>query len=263
MDIQLDEIDRRVVYELMADARGTSAPEIAEAVDVSPATIRNRIDRLEAAGVITGYHAQVDFEAADGRLTNLYLCNAPVAERESYASKVRAIPGVINVRELMTGRRNLHVLAVGEAIDDLRRIARTISSLGIEIEDEDLVQTDSYHPYSPYGPRPTEARKTLDDFTSLAGGSEVVEVTVGGGAPIVGRQLAVASQRGLLDGDTLVVAIERDQQVLTPHGETQIAAGDLVTLFSRNGIADETLSAFRSREAIESGDPPESTDESA
>lgn len=245
MGIQLDEIDRRVVYELMADARGTSAPEIAETVDVSPATIRNRIDRLEEAGVITGYHAQVDFEAADGRLTNLYLCNAPVAERESYASKVRAIPGVINVRELMTGRRNLHVLAVGEAIDDLRRIARAISSLGIEIEDEDLVQTDSYHPYSPYGPRPTEARKTLDDFTSLAGGSEIVEVTAGEEAPIVGRQLSGATKRGILDSDTLVIAIERDGRVLTPHGDTEIEAGDLVTLFSRDGIVDETLSAFR------------------
>ena len=249
MELQIDEIDRRVLYELMADARGTSAPAVAKAVDVSPATIRNRIDRLEEAGIITGYHATVDFEAADGRLTNLYLCNAPVAERESYASKVRAIPGVINVRELMTGRRNLHVLAVGEAIDDLRRIARAISSLGIEIEDEDLVQTDSYHPYSPYGPRPTEARKTLDDFTSLAGGSEIVEVIADDKAPIVGRRLSVASQRGILDSDTLVVAIERDGIVLTPHGDTEIETDDLVTLFSRDGIADETLLAFRGEQS--------------
>ena len=249
MEMQLDEIDRRVVYELMADARGTSAPEIAEAVDVSPATIRNRIDRLEAAGVITGYHAQVDFEAADGRLTNLYLCNAPVAERESYASKVRAIPGVINVRELMTGRRNLHVLAVGETIDDLRRIARAISSLGIEIEDEDLVQTDTAFAYSPYGPRPTEARKTLDDFTSLAGGSEIVEITADAGAPIVGQALSTASSHGMLDSETLVIAVERDGRVLTPHGDTEIRAEDLVTLFSRDGVGDETLSAFRGRQA--------------
>ncbi len=245
MDIQLDDIDRRVVYELMADARRTSAPEIAESVDVSAATIRNRIDRLEVAGVIRGYHAEVDFEAADGRLTNLYLCNAPVAERESYASKVRAVPGVINVRELMTGRRNLHVLAVGETIDDLRRIARAISSLGIEIEDEDLVQTDTALAYSPYGPRPTEARKTLDDFTSLAGGSEVVEVTAGVGAPIVGRELSAASKHGILDTEILVIAIERDGVVLTPHGDTKIEVEDLVTLFSRSGIGDETLSAFR------------------
>ena len=248
MESQLDEIDRRVIYELMGDARNTSAPEIAEAVDVSPATIRNRINRLEEAGVITGYHAQIDFEAADGRLTNLYLCNAPVAERESYASKVRAVPGVVNVRELMTGRRNLHVLAVGEAIDDLRRIARAISSLGIEIEDEDLVQTDSVHSYSPYGPEPAEERKTLSDFTSLAGGSEIVELTAGAGAPIVGRRLSQASRHGILDDDTLVIAIERDGMVLTPHGDTRIEDGDLVTLFSRGGIADETLNAFGTRE---------------
>ncbi|XVH32001.1 AsnC family transcriptional regulator [Haloferacaceae archaeon DSL9] len=245
MEPRLDEIDRQIIYALMTDARNTSAPEIAAEVDVSPGTIRNRIARLEELDIIGGYHAQIHFDRADGRLTNLYICNASVAERESIASRVRTVRGVVNVRELMTGRRNLHVLAVGTDISDLRRIARAISSVGVEIEDENLVQAETFHPYAPYGPEDEAQRKTLSDFVSLAGGSEIVEATVGEGSPIAGYTLAEASERGLLTHDTLAIAIERNGSVLIPHGDTVIRADDVVTVFSRGGIADDTLSAFQ------------------
>lgn len=245
MGFRLDEIDRRVIHALMGDARNTSAPDIAEAVNVSSGTIRNRINRLEDAGVITGYRAEIDFERADGRLTNLYLCNAPLAEREALVGQVRAIPGVINVRELMAGRRNLHVLAVGEDTADLRRIATAISSLGIEVEEEDLVRAETTGPYAPYGPDDGERRSTLSDFISLAGGSEIAEVTVPRDAPITGRTIADAAREGLVDEEVLIIAIEREEEILTPRGETTIEPDDLVTLFSRGGVADGMLSAFR------------------
>lgn len=245
MGFRLDEIDRRVIYALMEDARTTSAPDVAEAVNVSPGTIRNRINRLEDAGVITGYRAEIDFERADGRLTNLYLCNAPLAERETLSAQVQSIPGVINVRELMAGRRNLHVLAVGEDTADLRRIAKAISSLGIEIEEEDLLRSETTGPYAPYGPADGERRSSLSDFISLAGGSEIAEVTVPRDAPIAGRTIADAANEGLIDEEVLIIAIEREDEILTPRGETTIEPDDLVTLFSRGGVSDEMLSAFR------------------
>ncbi|MWV64173.1 winged helix-turn-helix transcriptional regulator [Halorubrum sp. JWXQ-INN 858] len=244
MEYRLDDVDRRVIYALMTDSRNTSAPDIAAAADVSPATVRNRIGRLEEAGVITGYHADIDFEAADGRLRNLYLCNAPVAEREKLAAKVRAVPGVVNVRELMTGRRNLHVMAVGERTVDLRRIARAISGIGVEIEDEDLVQTETHHPYSPF--RPEEEREgSISDFVSLSGGSEVAEMTVGRDAPIADMTLAEASERRVIGEDALVIAIERDDAVRTAHGDTTVEPDDVVTVFSRGGVDEATIDAFR------------------
>lgn len=242
MDIRLDEVNKRIIHALMYDARSTSAPMIADEVGVSPATIRNRIGQLEEAGVIEGYHANVDFERGDGRLRNLYLCNAPVEDRERLAHKVRLVPGVINVRELMTGRRNLHVLAVGTDTGDLRRIAREIASLGIDIEDEDLLQAEHYQSYQPFGPD-EEAPQPLSDYISLTGGAEIVEVTVPKGAPIEGLTLEDAGHKGLLADDVLVVAIERDDSVLTPRGGTAIQSDDLVTLLSRTGEAD--LEAFQ------------------
>lgn len=244
MDRQLDEIDKHIIYHLTRDARHTAAPAIAEEVDVSAATIRNRIHQLEERGVIQGYHADVDYERAEGQITNLFMCNAPVSQRESLAQQVRAISGVVNVRELMAGHGNLHVLAVGNDTADMTRVARDLSNLGLEIEDEALLQRERSVPYHPYGPSDERDRLRVADLTSLTGGAEVVELTVSKGAPITGRTLAEANDAALLTDQVLVVAIERGDSIITPKGNTEIQAGDLVSIFARDGVDEAIASAF-------------------
>ena len=139
---RLDEMDRRIVYELMRDARDLSIPPLAEELDVTPETVRNRIDRLQEEGVIEGTTALIDFERAGGRLRVLYMCTVPAADRDRLAAEALVLPGVINVRVLMAGRRDLHVEAVGEDTEDLREIARELSKLDIKIEDEELVEAE-------------------------------------------------------------------------------------------------------------------------
>lgn len=233
----------------MEDARNTSAPMIAEEVSVSPATIRNRIDQLEEHGIIRGYHTSVAFEQAEGGLTTLFQCNVPVERRESVAQKVSSIPGVINVRKLMTGRRNLHVVAVGADTRALERIGRALSELGAEIEDEDLVQDEIQRPYSPYGPDETTTEPSPTDVISLTGEADIVEITVSSDSEIRGYTLEEAGDEGVLPDDLLVISIERDGTILTPRGETTIRADDVVTVLSRAGIEDRTLDTFRNAAA--------------
>ncbi|MEU6132253.1 Lrp/AsnC family transcriptional regulator [Saccharopolyspora sp. NPDC047091] len=57
--VVLDELDRSVLELLRADAR-MSVRAIARELNRSPGAVGERIARLEAAEVITGYHAQVD-----------------------------------------------------------------------------------------------------------------------------------------------------------------------------------------------------------
>lgn len=244
MAYRLDDIDRRIIYSLMVDSRNTSAPAIADDVNVSPATVRNRLAQLEDHGIVRGYSAEIDFERVNGRLTNLYICTVPVAEREALAQETRAIPGVINVRELMTGRRNLHVVAVGDNTDDLRRISRTLSKLGIDIEDEHLVQNETTSPYAPFGPDDQQIATGATDFISLTGNANVVEVTVQREAPVIGRTIEEIARDEVLPEETLVIAIERDDQVLTPHGNTTIEADDIVTVLSRGGDVEQALEVF-------------------
>ena len=55
----MDTIDEQILAILMEDAR-TPISEIARAVQLSPAPVARRIDRLERARVIKGYTALVD-----------------------------------------------------------------------------------------------------------------------------------------------------------------------------------------------------------
>lgn len=245
MDYRLDDIDKRILYHLARDARNTSAPDIAAEVNVSSGTIRNRIDQLEQHGIIRGYHAHVDYERAEGMLTTLFMCDVSVSEREVLGRQLLDISGVVNVREIVTGSQGhgLRVKAVGADTDDITRIGREIEDLGITIAEEVLIQREYFHPYDSYGPDETP-QQPMTNFMSLAGDAEVVDVTVTEGAPIAGKTLADANADGLLDEDVLVVAIEREETVLTPHGETTVEPGDVVTVLSPDGMTRGIVETF-------------------
>lgn len=144
----IDDLDRHILYALQSDARGTSASAIAKSADVSARTVRNRIQRLEERGVIEGYDAEVDYERAGYQLHTLIVCTAPIPEREEIAKRTLDVPGVVAVREVMTGAENVHVEVVGTDGDDLSRIGRDLSDVGLEIVDEDIIRNEYNRPFN-------------------------------------------------------------------------------------------------------------------
>jgi len=244
MEHRVDEIDKRILYYLAQDARNTAAPAIADEVQVTPATIRNRISTLEEEGIVRGYHAHIDYERIKGRVTYQFSCTAPVTDRDRLAQAALEVPGVVTVRELMSGRANLSITAVGTDTDDVSRIASQLSDLGLEIEDESVVEDEYHHPYHPFGPEDAPVGPSMTDFMSLAGGAEVIEFTVAEGAEIAGLSIEDAVEAGLLSDEMLVVGIEREGDVLTPKGETEIRPGDVVSLFSKDPLERSALEVF-------------------
>jgi DNA-binding Lrp family transcriptional regulator len=142
MSPDLDEVDRAIIYALQEDARNNTNAAISERVGVSASTVGNRIQRLEATGILTGYAAAVDYEAAGFPLEVLFVCTAPIADRADLVAGALDVVGVVNVREMMTGDGNVHVLAVGSSNDDLTRIAERLDDLGFEMGDEYLVKNE-------------------------------------------------------------------------------------------------------------------------
>ena len=64
----MDERDRQILAELERDARLTYA-EIGARVSLAPSSVHDRVRKLERAGVITGYRAEVALEAAGFPIT--------------------------------------------------------------------------------------------------------------------------------------------------------------------------------------------------
>lgn len=74
--------------------------------------------------------------------------------------------------------------------------------------------------------------------------AEVFEFVVEEGAPIVGKTLEEADVAGLLPASMIVVAVERDGDIIIPRGHTQIEPRDFITIFSKDGISQEVTSPF-------------------
>ncbi len=76
--------------------------------------------------------------------------------------------------------------------------------------------------------------------------AEVFEITVTPGAPIAGKTLQEANTEGLIGGQTLIVAIERNGEgdPITPRGNTRIEADDLLTVYSGEGATPEVTDIF-------------------
>ena len=65
---ELDEIDRILVRELVADGRATLA-QLAASAGLSVSAVQSRVRRLETRGVVVGYRARIDPEAVGNMLS--------------------------------------------------------------------------------------------------------------------------------------------------------------------------------------------------
>lgn len=87
---------------------------------------------------------------------------------------------------------------------------------------------------------------SVRDYMRIGERAEIFEIEVAEDAPIAGRTLQQADQRGLLPDDALVVAIDRpgSGSAVIPRGETMVQAGDLVVVYSASGSNGELMGAF-------------------
>lgn len=161
MGRDLDEVDRSILYMLQENARDSTAQEIADRVGVSASTVRNRISQLESDGIIRGYHPEIDYEAANLPLQMTFVVNVPPQEIGTYSENIRGIQGVIDVREMVTGRRNIHIDVVGRSTADITRITDTIHELGVEVVSSEMMRRRFIQPFNHFflqGPEGESAR---------------------------------------------------------------------------------------------------------
>ncbi len=72
----LDEIDRMLARELIADGRATLA-HLAATAGLSVSAVQSRVRRLESRGVVTGYTARINPEAV-GNMLSAFVAITPL-----------------------------------------------------------------------------------------------------------------------------------------------------------------------------------------
>jgi Lrp/AsnC family leucine-responsive transcriptional regulator len=122
---QIDRIDCEILGELVANGR-LSLAELGRRVNLSAAAVAERVKRLERAGVITGYRAELDLARLGYPLTAIVLVKPSTpGQLPKIPELARRIPEVAECHRI-TGEDcfylKLHLRSIDELADLLDRL---------------------------------------------------------------------------------------------------------------------------------------------
>ncbi len=123
----MDELDRKVIKELEHDAR-RSLRKISKRLGISITTLSGRISNLEKAGVIKGYTAMVDPEAAGFDLTaviEIVVSKGRLLEVEKEIAKMRHVFAVYDI----TGSTDSLILARFRKRSEMSAFIKTLLAM--------------------------------------------------------------------------------------------------------------------------------------
>ena len=120
-----DELDKRII-EMMCRSSQGSYRQLAKQLGVHPTTLIQRVKSLEAAGVITGYRAKVDYVAMGYDYTGLvqiYSDNIVSVEKE-----ISEIPEVMAVYDV-TGEADAIALVACPGREQFSAVVKRINGI--------------------------------------------------------------------------------------------------------------------------------------
>jgi len=128
----LDEIDRGVIEHLRENARTTFA-DIGRALDVSDATVYNRVKRLMEIGVIRRFTIEVDEEAVGRMVPGFILVNVKPGAVKEVSKQLTEIGTVSEVYEVH-GPEDLIVKVRGKNLSELRTVILKVRAIPDVVE---------------------------------------------------------------------------------------------------------------------------------
>jgi Lrp/AsnC family transcriptional regulator for asnA, asnC and gidA len=118
--MELDDIDREILRILQADAR-TPFSEVARQIDMSSATVHERVNRMEEAGVIEGYTAQVNPREVGFGTEAFVGVRVEQGYEETVVPKLEELEAVREIH-LIAGKLDMMLRVQAEDADQLRQL---------------------------------------------------------------------------------------------------------------------------------------------
>ncbi|GAB5537130.1 MAG: Lrp/AsnC family transcriptional regulator [Rubricoccaceae bacterium] len=124
----MDKIDHRILMELQDNARLTLA-ELGRRVGLSSPAVSERVQRLEADDVITGYHATVDTAKLGRPLQAVLHMQVDRARFQKSVDQIQAMPGVL-VCHRTTGSSSLVMIVAVASMEALEALIDRLLPFG-------------------------------------------------------------------------------------------------------------------------------------
>jgi DNA-binding Lrp family transcriptional regulator len=143
--VELDTIDKKLLYELIKDSR-TSLRRLAEELGVSPATLHNRLLRLMQEGVIKSFTTLIDYSKLGYSLTAIVMVKVDGKHIIEFEKEVSTSENVIAIYDVV-GEYDVVIIAKFRGVEDLDnfvksllknpKVERTYTSIVLNVIKED------------------------------------------------------------------------------------------------------------------------------
>ena len=131
MSEPLDEIDRILARELVADGRATLA-QLAAIAGLSVSAVQSRVRRLEARGVVTGYSARINPEAV-GQMLSAFVAITPLdpSQPDDAPTRLEHIEAIESCHSVAGEESYILLVRVesARALEDLLQQIRTAANV--------------------------------------------------------------------------------------------------------------------------------------
>jgi Lrp/AsnC family leucine-responsive transcriptional regulator len=118
--VRLDQIDRKIIGELVADGR-LSMAELGRRVNLSPPATSERVQRLVDVGIITGFCAVIDPRALGYQLSAIIRVKPAPGQVKRIPALAQQIPEVAECHRI-TGEDCFYIRLHLQSIDDLAAV---------------------------------------------------------------------------------------------------------------------------------------------
>jgi len=126
----LDKTGWRLLNELQQNAR-LSYTELGQRVGLSLPAVTDRIRRMEEAGILTGYHAEVDFERVGLPVQAIVRLESLGGRSCDYvAEQANQIPEVVEIYRVI-GEDSIVVRVAATSVNHLTKVIDQLSQYGI------------------------------------------------------------------------------------------------------------------------------------
>jgi Lrp/AsnC family leucine-responsive transcriptional regulator len=151
----LDEIDHQIISELLADGR-VSIAELGRRISLSPPAAAERVRRLEQAGVITGYRAEINPRALGYPLSAIVRVKPAAGQLRKIAELAVEIPQISECHRI-TGEDCFYIKLHLRGIEELPELLDRFLLYG---QTTTSIINESPIPDRPLAPAPGAASAT-------------------------------------------------------------------------------------------------------
>ena len=135
--MKIDNINKKILFLLQKEAR-KSYKEIANELNRSETTVRDRIKAMERVGIIQGYTALIDKTALGLNFFAMIFGNPNSSvELDIVTERIKKVKNVLRVYQI-SGNKRLAIFMVTQSYKELKEIIRT-QLLPLGLKDEEII----------------------------------------------------------------------------------------------------------------------------